>query len=287
MTSGACLVGPSTTAQVNRFLNEYPPSANQHTETGWIWCQLSRCAEGSGKPAENQDHASFEEEGAALVQDLVEECRKIKETAPVRANKKKGLKSQKELREAKHAEFNESVKELAHKHGVLSGKWLFFCGHDTVDSVWGRIVNELAAVDGALAQTGAVHCAKVSSVAEEGGNYVICVYCDDSWDKDGVATAFKALVQKLRLVSAAYKCDANTILGIDSKHESGIRSSMYGKNDFMTAAEINEAFKETTKAKEVKRKTLEEEQAGGDGFDTTSESEDDESVKKKAKRAKT
>lgn len=80
---------------------------------------------------------------------------------------------------------------------------------------------------------------------------VICVYCDDSWDREAVGKVFKVLVEDLNLVSGAYKvsflrstyrprarsshvtvpiqCDANTILGIDSKHASGIRSSLWVK----------------------------------------------------------
>lgn len=37
------------------------------------------------------------------------------DTAPVRANKAKGLKSQKQLRDEQYAEFNEDVKKLAKK----------------------------------------------------------------------------------------------------------------------------------------------------------------------------
>lgn len=80
---------------------------------------------------------------------------------------------------------------------------------------------------------------------------MICVYCDDSWDREAVGKVFKVLVEELNLVSSAYKvsslgrfsaprgesshknkrmqCDANTILGIDSKHASGIRSSLWVK----------------------------------------------------------
>lgn len=75
----------------------------------------------------------------------------------------------------------------------------------------------------------AVPSAKLTFVSLHSG-YVICVYCDDSWDKEGVKAAFVALVKDLGLVSQAYKCDANTILGIDSKHPSKIKSSLYGKN---------------------------------------------------------
>lgn len=157
---------------------------------------------------------------------------------------------------------------------------------------------------------------------------MICVYCDDSWDEKGVKAAFLALVKDLGLVSSAYKCDANTILGIDSKHPSKVKSSMYGKNgeliplilpaqqtqrsskpplrglpscsradhrrslftDFMSKEEIDAAFaareadpSTASKAKAVKPKTLEEEEAEGGGFAPVSDSEDDEPPNKKVK----
>ena len=142
-------------------------------------------------------------------------------------------------------------------------------------------------------------------------SYVICCYCDNSFDKDAVKEVYKALVS-IGLVSSAYKADANTILGIDSKHDSGIKSSLYGKNggcllvfwssgpcafivsapelilillraDMMTQAEIEEALKATSKAKPTKAKTLADEEAEGGGFAPVSDSEDDEPPRKKVK----
>jgi predicted GNAT superfamily acetyltransferase len=71
---------------------------------------------------------------------------------------------------------------------------------------------------------------------------VICIYCDDSWDKKGVKAAFVALVKDIGLVSSAYKCDANTILGISSTHPSKIKSSLYVKNgEFSRLVSLNRA----------------------------------------------
>ncbi|GAA6015780.1 hypothetical protein JCM10207_008792 [Rhodosporidiobolus poonsookiae] len=292
MITEACLIGPTTEEEVDEYLARYKPSANSTEHGPWYWVQLPRGKKDAAdsKPAEERadEHAAFEEEGKALEKGLVEQCAWIKDNAPVRANKKQGTKSQKELREAEHAKFNDDVAQLAKKHNVLSGKWLFFSSGEFVDLTWAKIVKAIALEEGPLAKTGAVHCAKVASTPGDGGDqHVICVYCDDSWDKDAVAKVFKTLVTELSLVSSAYKADANTIIGIDSKHASGIRSSLYGKTDFMTKDEIDEAFKAKTKAKEVKKKTLEQEQeAGGeDGFDEASESED-ERPRKKGKTAK-
>lgn len=45
------------------------------------------------------------------------------DSIPVRANKKKGLKSKKEVREEVQEKATEALKEIAIKHGFTSGKW--------------------------------------------------------------------------------------------------------------------------------------------------------------------
>jgi hypothetical protein len=42
---------------------------------------------------------------------------------PIRANKKKGLKSKKEVREEIQTQAASQLKEIAVKHGYVSGKW--------------------------------------------------------------------------------------------------------------------------------------------------------------------
>lgn len=59
------------------------------------------------------------------------------------------------------------------------------------------------------------------------------------------------------------------------------------QNDFMTKEEIDEVFARASKAKSAPKKTLEQEVSSGaaDGFDPVSDSEDEEPVRKKAKKA--
>lgn len=45
------------------------------------------------------------------------------ESIPVRSNKKKGLKSKKEVREEVQEEATKALKEIATKHKFTSGKW--------------------------------------------------------------------------------------------------------------------------------------------------------------------
>ncbi|BGP25805.1 translation Initiation factor eIF-4e-like domain protein [Rhodotorula toruloides] len=292
MQLGGALIGPATNAECDEFLNAYKPSAADQKYGPWYWVQFGKEEDGvkAEKPAEDleegdSNRVKLEKKGKVLVDDLVKQCQHIKDTAPVRSNKAKKLRSQKELREEEYVKFNEEVAKIAKECGIITGKWLFYPTPESVDILWSKIVKALAVEDGVLAQTGAVHTAKVSTTPGDSGSYVICVYCDDSWDKETVGKVFKTLVEDLNCVSSAYKIDAFTILGIDSKHPSGVGSSLYGKNDFMTREEIDESLSRASKAKAAKKnKTLEEEQAlDGEGFDPASESEDEERPRKKAR----
>ncbi|GAA5825056.1 hypothetical protein JCM11251_006078 [Rhodosporidiobolus azoricus] len=304
----AWLVGPSSAAEVDSFLSSHKPSLNRKDLGPWIWVQIPRSkgkssADGEKeKPAEelgseDEGYAAFEKDAEKVMSALDAKLQHVKETAPVRGKKSAGIKSQKELREVEHEKLRTDLEGLAKKHKILSGKWLFFRTDDLVDAVWDKIVKAIALEDGPLAKTGVVSTAKVSAFVEEGAkdpNHVICVYVNDSFDKDAVKQAFKVLVEDLGLVSSAYKADAYTIAGIDSNRPGGgFRSSLYSKTTFMKQEEIDEALKSGSKAKEVKKKTAEEEAAAGanDGFDEASdksseEEEEEERPRKKAKSKK-
>ncbi|GAA6028644.1 hypothetical protein JCM8097_007326 [Rhodosporidiobolus ruineniae] len=293
---GPCLIGPSPEAEVEEYLKQYKPSANAAKNGPWYWVQLPRDKDRGEdvkedeKPAEEREgddvYSKFEKEGQKLVDEMTDRCQWIKENAPVRGKKKEGIKSQKELREEEHAKFNDKVRDLAKKHKLTSGKWLFFNNAEYIDSVWAKIVRAIALKDGPLAKAG-VNTAKVSTSLGDGPNYVICVYCNDSWDEAGVAKVFKTLVSELHLISSAYKCDANTILGIASGHPSGIKTSLYGKTTFMTQAEIDAAMAAPaakSKAKEVQRKTKDEENGG---FESDSDASSDADDKRDERPRKT
>ncbi|GAA5993641.1 hypothetical protein JCM10908_000656 [Rhodotorula pacifica] len=288
------LIGPFSNAEAEEFFNRHKPSSCIEVPTGWYWVRLPFEGAKNKKRlthdepgSDSEEEKSFLSEGLELVERLTNRCNEIKETAPPRANKAKGIRSQKDLREEQHAQFNDGVKKLAEKYGILSGKWLFYGSQESIDITWSKIVKALVVDGGVLAETGVVHTAKVSCTPGDGGTWVICVYCDNSWDREAVGKVFKVLVEDLNLVSGAYKCDANTLLGIDSKHASQIRSSLWVKYDFMTKQEIDESLARASKAKVAPKKTLEQEVKSGaaTGFDPVSDSEDDKAVRKKAKKA--
>lgn len=60
------------------------------------------------------------------------------------------LAAKKETREKEHAQAALSLKNLAVQGGITSGKWLFFCKSDAVDSIWEKIARAIIQPDGAL-----------------------------------------------------------------------------------------------------------------------------------------
>lgn len=282
--------GPGTKSDLDTFLQNCKPSRNEIEKSsgGWFWVHSGTKQTASG----TRDEAKLIADGAKLEKALLDECERIKKEEPVRANKKLGKQSQKEWREKAYIIFNEGVGALARSTNVLSGKWLLYPTVENIDAYWAKIVYAVGAKDGALAKHSSCNTAKVAASPDDGGGqtYVICIYCDDSWDKKAVGEVLEILVKELKLVPSAYKCDANTYLHIDSKHESKIPSSLWKTSDFPSKAEIDADFAVETEAKKatfeanaksVKKKTIAEEV---DDFDAASSSEDEKPKKKKAKK---
>jgi hypothetical protein len=124
------------------------------------------------------------------------------DSIPVRANKKKGLKSKKEVREEVQEKATEALKEIAIKHGFTSGKWyaspastllepdaivrLVFAEGRYVDSTFRKLAESL--VFGALAETSvtAVRCTTtpLSTVEGQENRYSITVHFPNVYDAD-------------------------------------------------------------------------------------------------------
>ncbi|KAI5476842.1 translation Initiation factor eIF-4e-like domain protein [Pseudohyphozyma bogoriensis] len=291
-------VGPASASDVDEFLSNCKPSQNKLELSlgGWFWAHYKK--ESTDIEAIVGDHQDeFDTKGKELEQELLTECERIKKEEPVRA--KKGQKSQKDCREEAYKKFKDGVEKLAKKCKIISGKWLLYPSPESVDGIWSTVVHSLCLADGALAKHPAVMTAKVMVGLSEGDRtHVMCVYVKDSWDKEAVKEVWKILSEEGLSVSA-FKPDAYTHLNIDSKHASGIKSSLYTKTDLFTKDEIaafdkarQEKYDAKSKAKEVKKvvggaeaekKKEEELKMDGGGFDADSDSEDEKPKKKKAK----
>uniref|UniRef100_D8Q9T6 Uncharacterized protein n=1 Tax=Schizophyllum commune (strain H4-8 / FGSC 9210) TaxID=578458 RepID=D8Q9T6_SCHCM len=250
---------PTSDMSLDDFLKKYRPSMVQNDGTKpWIWV------------AGNKDHATPDgwtdaiEEASEILKETTEKVESIKNDAsiPVRSNKKTGARSKKEVREEVQAEATKKLKEISQKHKYVTGKWLIFAPADKVDLIWSGIARSL--VSGPLSAT-AAFTAKVSTSPEhDQPNYqhVMCIYVPDVYDKDAMAevrsfstihasslmfTMLNDIFQIMRILLrnhgvslSGVKSDLYTYIGIDSKHPSGIPSTIWKNNAVIPDAEAKE-----------------------------------------------
>ncbi|KAG6879913.1 hypothetical protein C0992_009577 [Termitomyces sp. T32_za158] len=178
-----------STISLQDFLTKYKPSMIQNDgKKPWIWVQ------GSAPTREDTGMQEAMEEASALLKEVTQKVEAIKndESIPLRSNKKTGAKSKKEVREQVQAEATEKLKEIAIKHGYVSGKWLIFASADKVDTIWSNLATSL--VSGPLASTDAYLAkAATSPESQDSSNYqhLICVYIPDVYDKVKVTETWK------------------------------------------------------------------------------------------------
>ncbi|KZT23510.1 hypothetical protein NEOLEDRAFT_1095874 [Neolentinus lepideus HHB14362 ss-1] len=202
----------------------------------WIWVK------GSDVPKEDGDRGAAINEASEILAEITEKVEKIKNDSsiPTRSNKKTGARSKKELREEVQAEATEKLKAISTKHNFVSGKWLIFAPSDKVDQIWTKLATSL--VSGPLAPTQA-HLAKVAtSPRTDTPNYqhVLCLYMPDVYDEEAVRVVMKILLRNHGLNLSGVKSDLYTAIGIDSKHPSGIPSTVWKNTSLMKDSEIKE-----------------------------------------------
>ncbi|KXN85290.1 hypothetical protein AN958_11390 [Leucoagaricus sp. SymC.cos] len=243
---------------LQNFLTKYKPSMVQNDGTKpWIWVQGS---DSSSSRDANQPEAQKEAE--VLLKETTEKVKEIQDdpSIPMRSNKKTGVRSKKELREGVQMEATAKLKEIAVKHSYVAGKWLIFVPADKVDVVWSNIATSL--VSGPLSSTVAWLAKVATSPERETPNYqhIICVYVPNVFDKDGVlevartakliaTQVMKVLLRNHGTSLSGVKADLYTAVGIDSKHPSGVPSTVCQSN----------VWKNTALLKDTEIKALREE----------------------------
>ncbi|KAF8178606.1 hypothetical protein K438DRAFT_1844078 [Mycena galopus ATCC 62051] len=246
---------PDSELSLADFLKKYKPSMVQNDGTKpWIWVQK---ADAPSRKDTNEDEAI--QEGSELLETVSERVEEIKNDAsiPARSSKKTGAKGKKEVREEVQAEATESFKKIAIKHGFVSGKWLSFAPAEKVDVIWSNLATSL--VEGPLAATCAFR-AKVATSSADGDakQHLICIYMPDVYDKDAVTEVMKVLLRNHGMSLSGVKSNMYTVLGIDSKHPSGIPSTTW-KNAALLPDSESKALKEAyfeglAEAKEAAKK---------------------------------
>ncbi|KZP00490.1 hypothetical protein CALVIDRAFT_277182 [Calocera viscosa TUFC12733] len=237
---------------LDQFLSKYKPSMVQDDGTKpWIWVHKD-----GGSPGKvGADLVEAIEEAASMLEAATARVEAINNDAsiPTRSNKKTGARSKKELREEVQATLTADLKKLAQEKGVTTGKWMFFAQPESVDGMWSRIASSL--VKGDLGKTPA-WLAKVSTskpTADERAQHLICLYLPDLYDKAAATEVLKVLVGKVGLTPGSAKADLYTHIGIDSKHPSGVRSTVWQVKELLSEEEMQKLRDEYTAGQSASR----------------------------------
>ncbi|KAI0629039.1 hypothetical protein C8Q77DRAFT_331554 [Trametes polyzona] len=226
---------PKSEVSLQDFLAKYKPSMVQNDGTKpWLWVHKSEpeaVGDGEGEAVK---------EASAYLSEVTEKVKKIHDdpSIPIRSNKKKGLKSKKELREEVQHEATEKLGDIAKKHKYVAGKWLVFAPPDRVDAIWSSISNSL--VSGPLSHSKAYRAKVATSPQNETPNYshLVCIYVPDVYDEPAVTEVMKVLLRHHGLNLMGVKSNLYTAIGIDSKHPSGIPSTVWKNTALMKDTEI-------------------------------------------------
>ncbi|KAJ3551925.1 hypothetical protein NM688_g4431 [Phlebia brevispora] len=222
---------------LKEFLAKYKPSMVQDDGSKpWIWV-LKDAAPLSDEDVEEE---AAQAEAKTILTEVAEKVEAIQNDSsiPVRSNKKKGTKSKKELREAIQAEATEKFKDISVRYKCVSGKWLIFAPSEKVDAIWSTLATSL--IEGPLASTAAYSIKVATSPREETPNYqhVLCLYIPDVYDKEKVVEVMKVLLRQHGMNLMGVKSNLYTAIGLDSKHPSGIQSTVWKNSALMKDTEI-------------------------------------------------
>jgi len=182
------------------------------------------------------------EEATALLKEATEKVENIKndDSIPTRSNKKTGAKSKKEVREQVQAEATDSLKEISVRNGFISGKWLIFTPREKVDFIWSSLASSLTSGPLSLTSTFEAKVATCPKSESQNPQHLLCLYMPNIYDKDAVTEVMRILLKNHGVSLTGVKSNLYTAIGLDSKHVSGIPSTVWKNSALMKDAEMKE-----------------------------------------------
>lgn len=214
------------TEPVDHFLSRLPPSTTEVAAVGpWIWMYNPR-----GSSRKSGDIPALLRKGRELLLKCENESAVLRE-----AHDRSGAKTTAPLTRKLNSmrkELEKGILDLARETGVTDGKWMLFPAVGRVDEDWSVVVKAME--KGELGEAAKVAAADGSG---DGKARLICVYTSDFGDAGDVKRVLCKLVD-LGLVgkgprSIYYKCDAFTLLEINSKNEYGLKASMFSSQEVL------------------------------------------------------
>lgn len=125
-----------------------------------------------------------------------------------------------------------------HLSEVADGR-MTFPRTESVDGVWAKVARSVAY--GPLRDAG-VSTAKVATLdpgAGDMGTHVVIIYVDNIYDKEKATKVLVSLLEDHGIEPSASKSDLYTTLGIDSKHASGMRSSIWRPAELVKDSKVS------------------------------------------------
>ncbi|KAJ3300831.1 hypothetical protein HK104_000024 [Borealophlyctis nickersoniae] len=221
---------------VDTFLTTYPPSQTSIHVARWLYVQDESRSDTSDPPG---SLAAAMDEGQAILDRLSSDLRGLE--GEESGKRTQAGKSKTELL----ANAQDSLLEVARRHGQTMGKWMLFVNRDTVDRVWTLVARETVAGglgSGSKVSTDASGAAG-GQINRYADSFLICVYVAPFYDLQRVRRVFERLCE-MNLAPTAFKLDFYTHLGLDSRNQYGLNPSIY------TAASIRSSVASTaSKAK--------------------------------------
>ncbi|BEJ16884.1 hypothetical protein CspHIS471_0602850 [Cutaneotrichosporon sp. HIS471] len=222
---------PSGGMSIDDFLKKYKPSVLDKTDAPWIWVE-TRAARDDPE-AENNARVKAIGKGQVVLDEVTKRVAAIEKDDKIPVRGKKGVLSKKQMRDEAQKKAADALREISLESGCTDGKWMSFPRTESVDAVWAKVARSVAY--GPLRDAG-VTMAKVATLdlmARDMGTHAVLISVDNIYDKDMVTKVLVSLLEDHGIDPSASKSDLYTLLGIDSKHASGMRSSIWRSNELI------------------------------------------------------
>ncbi|KAF9517631.1 hypothetical protein BS47DRAFT_468098 [Hydnum rufescens UP504] len=233
---------------LDEFLAKYRPSMVQN-DGSKPWVQVKRNSP-SGMISKSASKEAIDAARAHIAQTAIniEEINN-NPSIPARSSKKTGAKSKKEVREALSASSARELSDIAIKHEFTSGKWSIFMKSNTIDDAWKKVAQSL--ISGPLSETPAYLVRASTSPANEASSsasppHVLSVQIPNILDKDEATNVLRVLLRNHGFSAPTAKPDLYSAISLDSKHKSGIRSTVWQVKELVGENEIANLLKEYT-----------------------------------------
>ncbi|WOO78584.1 uncharacterized protein LOC62_02G002130 [Vanrija pseudolonga] len=213
---------PKHKFDIEEFIKKYKPSILSQDDAPWIWARNGG-GEATDPEAEDKAHTIAIGKGQVIVDGLVKKINKIDSDSSIPVRASKGVKSKKVVRD------------------------------ENVDGVWARVARSVAS--GPLKDAG-VNTVKVATVNPDGYSQLICLYVDNVYDKGLMTEVMKTLLTEHGIEPSSSKSDLYTVLGIDSKHPSKLRSTVWQPKELMDVDEIKALKAEYNPSKDKPKKAV-------------------------------